>query len=100
MYFNTNSNSSYSLYVSAYIDGADIPGLQSVETTIPGIPMLLSVRSLDDLEQGSADRQSMSSVIIILSWCRPGTHTNTHVQLDEALLASGTQNTLTHETAS
>jgi hypothetical protein len=66
-YFNTNSNSSYSLYVSAYIVGADIPGLQSVETTIPGVPMLLSVRSLDDLEQGSADRQSTISTNIYRS---------------------------------
>ncbi|PSN29809.1 hypothetical protein C0J52_27114 [Blattella germanica] len=38
---------------------ADIPGLQTNEGVRQGTPMLLSVRSLDDLEQGnaSADRQ-------------------------------------------
>jgi hypothetical protein len=67
MCFNTNNNSSYSLFVSACIVGADIPGLQAVETTIPGVPMLLSVRSLDDLEQGNADRQSTISTNIYRS---------------------------------
>lgn len=65
--FNTNSNSSYSLYLSACIVGAEISGLQSVETAIPGVPMLLSVRSLDDLEQGNADRQSTISTNIYRS---------------------------------
>ncbi|XP_023716507.2 cyclic nucleotide-gated cation channel beta-1 isoform X5 [Cryptotermes secundus] len=45
----------------------EISGLQSVETTILGIPMLLSVRSLDDLEQGNADRQSTISTNIYRS---------------------------------
>jgi hypothetical protein len=67
MCFNPNSNSSYSLYVSAFIVGADISGLQSDETTIPGVPMLLSVRSLDELEQGNADRQSTISTNIYRS---------------------------------
>ncbi|XP_069669036.1 cyclic nucleotide-gated channel beta-3 isoform X2 [Periplaneta americana] len=35
----------------------EIPGIQPNETAMPGIPMLLSVRSLNDLEQGNVDRQ-------------------------------------------
>jgi len=44
----------------------DLPGLRSGET-IPGAPMLLSVRSLTDLEQGNADRQSTISTNIYRS---------------------------------
>lgn len=44
----------------------DLPGLRLGET-IPGAPMLLSVRSLDDLEQGNADRQSTISTNIYRS---------------------------------
>jgi hypothetical protein len=57
----------YSLCVSACIVGADIPGLQSGESAVTGVPMLLSVRSLDDLERGNADRQSAISTNIYRS---------------------------------
>jgi hypothetical protein len=63
----TSSDSLYSLCVSARIVGADVPGLQSDEVTVPGVPMLLSVRSLDDLEQGNVDRQFTISTNIYRS---------------------------------
>ncbi|XP_021912793.1 cyclic nucleotide-gated cation channel beta-3 isoform X3 [Zootermopsis nevadensis] len=49
------------------LHSTDIPGLQSRKMTVSGVPMLLSVRSLDDLEQGNADRQSTISTNIYRS---------------------------------
>jgi len=54
------------VYIYMYYFYADLPGLRSGET-IPGAPMLLSVRSLTDLEQGNADRQSTVSTNIYRS---------------------------------
>lgn len=54
------------MYIHMYYFYADLPGLRSGEA-IPGAPMLLSVRSLTDLEQGNADRQSTISTNIYRS---------------------------------
>ena len=53
-------------YINMYYFYSDLPGLRSGET-IPGAPMLLSVRSLTDLELGNADRQSTISTNIFRS---------------------------------